>query len=53
LARIYRKKNETLNPNGYRLAKVPAQRPLMTDVMDENGQLQVKSVAVDDEHEPP
>jgi hypothetical protein len=27
--------------------------PLVTDIVDENGQLQVKSVAVDDEHEPP
>ena len=33
--------------------KLPAQRELVTDVLDENGQLQVKSVAVDDEHEPP
>ena len=35
------------------IEKLPAQRPLVTDVIDEYGQLQVKSVALDDEHEPP
>ncbi len=50
--RIYAE-SETLNADWYRLGKVPAQAPLLTDVLDEYGQLQVKTVAVEDEHEPP
>ncbi len=46
-------KNKTLALHSYRLARVPSQSPLVTDVMVEYGQLQVKSVAVGDEHEPP
>ena len=46
-------KNKTLSPNWYRLRKVPGQMALVTDVIDEYGQWHVKSVAVDDEHEPP
>jgi hypothetical protein len=34
------------------MRKLPAQLPLLTDVLDENGQVQVKPAAFD-EHEPP
>ena len=41
-----------LIPYGHRLATVPAHRPLITDVVEENGQMQMKPTAFD-EHEPP
>ncbi len=44
---------KTLSADSYRFAKLPAQRPLVTDVRDEYGQVQVKLVAFDDEPKPP
>ena len=43
----------TLSADSYLIAKLPAQRPLVTAVRDEYGQVQVKLVAFDDEPKPP
>jgi hypothetical protein len=43
---------KTLKPDFYPSAKLPAQPPLVTDVLVGNGQLQVKP-ATFDKHEPP